>query len=157
MTAFTLDTSGVVLGETRPNGKGGVQPDGAWTWRALDAFTQGYIAALFESEGDDLRTANRALALAETGLMPDDDESPESAAAFEALYPVGFSDLAPDTLARIVADCAAVTGDGAQYSHSRDYAHEGAAFWSDRIHGALDQPLPPLTVQLGDAGKVIFA
>lgn len=73
-----------------------------------------------------------------------------------------FSDLAPETLARIIADCEKVC---ALYGFKD--AEEGAAFWDARqekprplqnlfreTFGAL---FPPLTVQLCDDGKVRFA
>lgn len=74
---FQLDTTGIVLGETRPNASGGVQPDGAWTWDALDPFTQGYVEAMLHT--------------------------PRIGYAGPSLR---FSDLAPAALARIIEDCA---------------------------------------------------
>lgn len=178
---FTLDTSGRVITELSE------AFETYYEWRDLDAFTQGYIGALFESEGAELRTANRAIALAETGLTPDDDESEESAAAFEALYPVGFSDLAPETLARIIADCAAFqTATAGEADNGKSlwrYLQHGRPnemrqsmgrdFWASR-NGTPDflnawplpyaadlnaaaRAFPPLTVQLDESGKVVFA
>lgn len=85
-------------------------------WRDLDSFTQGYIEALFfTSQGDD-------------------------GEAFEQ----GFSDLAPEALARIISDCAAFQASGtawctyAQSPHvksSADAATEqqaGGDFWFTR-------------------------
>ncbi|MFY8143067.1 MAG: hypothetical protein ACOVMT_04190 [Caulobacter sp.] len=70
-----------------------------------------------------------------------------------------FSDLAPETLARIIADCDAFAKQYPGWVH-RD---GGALFWASRQGGAtrwrayMSEGFPPLTVQLGDDGKVRFA
>jgi hypothetical protein len=81
MPRSILDTFGVVSVDTRVSegrAPGTSHPVVITAWRDLDAFTQGYVEAMFfTSTGDD------GEAFAE-----------------------GFADLAPETLARIIADCA---------------------------------------------------
>jgi hypothetical protein len=82
MPKFILDTAGVVSVDTRVSegrAPGTSHPVVITAWRDLDAFTQGYVEALFFTS---------------TG---DDGEA----------FGEGFADLAPETLARIIADCAA--------------------------------------------------
>jgi hypothetical protein len=77
MTPFTLDTSGRVAGNL----------EGLAVWyefEDLDPFTQGYIEALFASD-----------------VVDDDPEVPPLTLGRLK----GFSDLAPETLQRIVTDC----------------------------------------------------
>lgn len=131
-----IDTTGTVLGLTLPNGKGGVQPDGAWTWDALDAFTQGYI----EAAAEDL-----------VRRMLDDPD---------ATYSVGqcrsagsFAAFAPETLARIIEDCAWLCTDAASRAAN---AEAGREAWAVRQAGKMAHA-EPLTVLLGDDGKVRFA
>jgi hypothetical protein len=57
-----------------------------------------------------------------------------------------FSDLAPEALASILAVCA---GSGPRMGRA-----EGAAFWCDRQSHKLWPVYPPLTLDLGDDGKV---
>jgi hypothetical protein len=148
------------------------------TWADLDAFTQGYIEALFFTEGDELTTAKRER---ETGAPEPEDESDESRAAFRALYTPGFSDLAPEALARIVADCAAFKASDAwtlaEAAESAgdpipDDTQAGRDFWYTRNgHGCGfwggDWPEPyatrlteaaeacgPVDAYLGDDGRV---
>lgn len=89
------------------------------------------------------------------------DLSPFTQGYIEALFAerfqfgVGFSDLAPETLVRIIADCEAAISQG------EDSAQNGAAFWAVRNHpmmpsGEWTRRFPPLTVHLGDDGKVRF-
>jgi len=76
-------------------------PDHARAFNALDSFTQGYIEALFFTDEERL--------CEESGRdMPDvaiDLETMES--RFVGGDSPGFADLAPDALAKIIADCAA--------------------------------------------------
>ena len=124
-------------------------------WPELDTFTQGYIEALFFTDASD-----------------SDDE----------LYEKGFSDLAPETLAAIIDDCAkfqAVTE--ADLAGANDIDHQcgeteaGRDFWYTRNgHGCGfwdgDWPEPyataltdackafrSLDAYLGDDGKVYLA
>jgi hypothetical protein len=93
MPGFTLDTSGTVHAVPgAPAGQGTYHPVDL-DWCDLDAFTQGYISALFASSYDVLP------GFMATANQPETDKL--------RTHPVGFSDLAPETLARIIKDCAA--------------------------------------------------
>ena len=76
-------------------------PEHASAFNALDGFTRGYIEAMFFTDEEQL--------CEESGRdMPDvavDLDTMES--RFVGGDSPGFADLAPDTLARIIADCAA--------------------------------------------------
>jgi len=91
-------------------------------WYDLSPFTQGYIEALFSSS-----------------------------VAPHTMWPCRFQDLAPDTLARIIADCEARVADRGVANRC-----DGAWFWNGRQSKSV-KGFPPLTVQLGDDGKVRFA
>lgn len=131
MTEFTLDTSGRV-----PVAYPYLGYD--WTWEALTPFTQGYVEALFASMD---RRGPPDWAICNNGKTREGYKS--------AL--VGFSDLAPETLARIIADCAARQASKADcVQPTKD---GGRSFWTRRQAG--DRPaFPPLTPYLGDDGKV---
>jgi hypothetical protein len=127
---FQLDTSGIVYG----HGETDARASGYKTWANLGPFTQGYIEALMVE-------ASRLAAIA----LDDDSPSP------------GFSDLAPETLARIIEDCAAIQS---TFPVSPNYPG-GWQAWCVRQGGGFDMAgkwpgLPPLTVTLGDDGKVRF-
>lgn len=137
--SFTLDTSGHVLGVHKPWAGGGVKRDGCWTWPELTPLAQGYIAAMLEAERgegspDDPATCSGLWVEVEPGLWSND---------------LGFSDLAPEALASILADCerfrALPLGD--------DTSEHGRRFWELRQAGA-NSNFPPVRVYLDDAGKV---
>lgn len=67
---------------------------------------------------------------------------------------LGFSDLAPETLARFMEDCERVLS--ARSVHPADTNHtEGRNFWSLRQDGYYrPEQLEPLTLYLADDGKV---
>ena len=114
---FQLDTTGFVDMRSRPVVR---------RWSDLDAFTQGYVEAMFVS------------------ICPEEDGSRE-------MRTPRFDDLAPETLARIVEDCAryrAIVGGTWVGGPSA-----GRDLWAERQVGNF--PLyPPLTAYLGDDGKV---
>ena len=94
MPEFILDTSFGVLMPLHGGGSSQMR------WSDLDAFTQGYIEALFFTENDpgtDMVAQRRAIRL---NGAPDE--------MMEGSIPngAGFSDLAPEALATILADCA---------------------------------------------------
>jgi hypothetical protein len=126
--AFTLDTSGSIWSA----------PEGIarrlMTWRDLSPFAQGYVEAMFTASYGDIR-ADIAGAQGWDG-----DREP------------AFADLAPETLARIIADCEAFVAEPTVIVDAR----YGRNFWRVRQRGDLPK-FPPLTVQLGDDGKVRFA
>jgi len=141
-TEAVLDTSGVV---TIPSGPYA----GDWTWervgRESGSFTQGYMGALFASmDAPPTRNVERQ------GVYTLKDGR---------YHAIGFSDLAPETLARIMEDCRrgvelSSVPFGARYNPNRA---GGLFFWQDRQAGVLTPGYPPLTVALDDAGKVVFA
>ena len=126
-----LDTSGSVA----------ILRDGAWpetdhvVWDGLSPFTQGYVEALFSS-------------LVRTGVWGSWPmlRHPILLGSIE----VGFSDFAPETLARIIADC-----EGPRHFTDENELAAGRNFWNRRQAG--DSPFRPLIVQMGDDGKVRFA
>lgn len=103
----------------------------ARAFAALDSFTQGYIEALFftdeeqlcEESGREMPAVAFNMATMESRFVGGD--SP------------GFADLAPETLARIVADCAAFQATHAallEEAYGRDYEADqaGRDFWYTR-------------------------
>lgn len=139
MADFTFDTSGHVLSGFCAAG----DPDTlyAYKWPDLDAFTQGYVEALFASVEDRNEDGEPQLQTApQPGPPP-----------YEAwLVVVGFSDLAPETLAAILKDCAAFQAERPGLS---DTTTNGAMLWEARQVGRWSA-FPPLTPHLGDDGKV---
>jgi hypothetical protein len=163
MPEYVLDTSGHVGGQRREAN------DGSWfiepfnmRWTDLDAFTQGYIEALFFTEND----------------YGGDDESfdPENGSALP--HDAAFADLAPEALLAILKDCAAFQANGkwkawdANRVDCPDVAQDGRDFWYTRNgHGCGfwdgDYPEPYATelsnlaggfgevnAYLGDDGKI---
>jgi len=98
-------------------------------WADLDAFTQGYVEALLANLLVERDTDSKGQTLSERWAA--------------------FSDLAPETLARIIADCGAAEPSPNTVEHGRSY-------WKHRQRGEFASSRP-LTVQLGDDGKVRFA
>lgn len=129
-----LDTSGeVALSVAR-----GIpfEVAGGHSWFDLNPFTRGYVTAM-------LVQLNLS-----RGYMPGDGQ----AGARE----LGFSDLAPETLSLIIDDCAAMRS-GLLISGAPGGGREA---WTQRQSGWVDwgtkprADWPPLTVYLGDDGKV---
>ena len=102
-----------------------------YRWSDLSPFTQGYVEALFTG-------ADRTLG--DTAIHDFGKE-------------LGFSDLAPETLARIIEDCEERLSVGGDWP---DTDTAGEMFWLSRQRKG-QVTFPPLTVQLGDDGKVRFA
>lgn len=136
--ASQIDTSGSVLVQRATSG-------GPFEvrWSDLNPFTQGFIEAAL------------------LGTAPDDLEVRGSEDTYRQ---AGFSDLAPETLARFMEDCerfAHVIGDPRPPIHN---AGIGERFWKARqlgfttywsLHQAeLRGPFPPLRLYLADDGKV---
>ena len=143
-------------------------------FRALDAFTQAYIEAIFWIENAPGVSTEEWQGTFEhpEGSIPDD---------------VGFSDIAPETLAAITADCKAfqetnaalleeayeLDADGTAYTPERA-GHDfwlnrnghGCGFWSRSFEGGFDigdrlskccgwrSNFGEVSVYLGDDGKV---
>lgn len=135
MPEYQMDKSGKVYVEGLRNGLRGVpagaQPFSTVLFDDLDSFTQGFIeAAFFTSEEELVETAER-----------EGEHGDGWLAAGK-----GFSDLAPDTLAAIIADCKAWQEENRgllveAYSHSfldprdpRGYSEEqaGRDYWFTR-------------------------
>lgn len=74
-------------------------PEGARAFRNLDSFTQGYIEAMFFTDCEHGSVRDPAANRQYRAWDPETDSSLPG--------DVAFSGLAPETLARIVADCAA--------------------------------------------------
>lgn len=132
---FQLDTSGHVETDTTIGGKLYF----VVRWSDLSPFTQGYIEALFQS----VRVDALGATFAERPTL-----SPR------------FSDLAPEALARIIADCEEYQRIHADLigisRHPEGLPRLGRLFWIDRQNATV-APFPPLTVQLGDDGKVYLS
>ena len=120
---FQIDTTG------RVECGASFQPLGWAIWSDLTPFAQGYVEALFADTAESLNAARIAARL--------------------PLRRIAFRDLAPETLARIIADCE-------QDQVYDEDPNDGKVFWEDRQRSALPV-FPPLTVQLNNDGKVIFA
>lgn len=114
-----------------PNGR-----DGSYLrWENLSPFCQGYVEAML------------------SGVRV------HGVGEYASSRSARFSDLAPETLARIMEDCAkgvelSIAPLGRQYN---DNASGGACLYEDRQSGRLTGiSFPPLTVYLGDEGKIYF-
>lgn len=122
MPEFILDRSGAV-----------VTPSEEIPFRALDEFTQGYIEAMFFTDEAPGVSTEEWLATEAAGEEHQEGCFPSD---------VGYSDLAPDSLAEIIADCKAfqekhaefldrayeLTADGLAYTPTR----AGHDFWFTR-------------------------
>jgi hypothetical protein len=135
MAEFKLDTRGEVRGRRLIEG-----PDGSWrshwAWHDLDdsPVVQGYIEAALSDWRDRLQIASRL--------------------QFQRELFAGFSDLAAETLARIIADCAKWQREWAP-SGNQSEREQGQTLWRGRQLGNLKAVgFPPLTLYLGDDGKV---
>lgn len=92
MPQFQLDTSGIVNVDPRVSESYiGSHPLRVTVWAMLDSFTQAYITAAFWTEEEQLAEQQ-----GEDG----------GDAAYSQGAVKGYSDLAPETLASILADCA---------------------------------------------------
>jgi len=145
MPEFTLQSTGTVHDVRAPSIEALKRVDVDFC--DLDAFTQGYVEALFfTSECPQVDTEESMSAEHQADMF-------EGRTSGSIPGDVGFSDLAPDSLARIIADCAAFQSDNAELlelAYSRDYSAEqaGRDFWFTRNgHGvgfwnrdALDAP-----------------
>lgn len=145
---FQLDTSGEVgpYQAAGPFNVPGFLLNGVWVshleWSDRSPFVQGYVKAMLVGV-----------------FVPSQHHIRKGRAK-----PAGYSDLAPETLARIIEDCAAFgRAVGKDPSHN---AGLGSRFWESRQSGfsslwSLHQAefaaaFPPLTVSHGDDGKVRF-
>lgn len=153
--AFQLDTTGhVLLPHPTPEDPAGNWASDSVQWSDLSPFAQGYIEALaadnfariaaMPSDNDQTghcKWCGRDNRGEETGPCSDDCPRQE----------IRFSNLAPETLAQIIADCEFLRR--AQWGDKS--ALIGGWIWQERQMDHLNR-FPPLTVQLGDDGKVRF-
>lgn len=142
MSTFTLDTSGEVTWWEylpRVNRRAGPYIK---RWPDLDPFTQGYVEAMFA----EWKVTAKGKAFTEDGpLLATTWEGPPPIldAARGIIRSPRFSDLAPETLTRIIEDCAKAQRD---VPTERDRDH-GEYFWRACA-------LAGTTPYLGDDGKV---
>lgn len=129
MPEFQLDTSGTVPIPGTRNRFG----YGVLRWGQLDAFTKGYVEALFFTEEERLcEESNGDRRMPDVAINTATMES-----QFVGGDSFGFSDLAPETLVRIIADCEAFQKAAAallEDAYQRDYDAEqaGRDFWFTR-------------------------
>ena len=128
-------------------------------WEDLSPFAQGYIEALaadnfariaaMPSDNDETGHCkhcgrdNRGEGLEGIEPGPCSDDCPRQE--------IRFSDLAPETLARIITDCERF----AKMHPTAAATVGGKGAWTERQSGGFPR-FPPLTVRLGDDGKVRF-
>lgn len=141
---FQLDTSGTVAGYALTPADVCNTPS-TIRWLDLDPFTQGYVEALF------------AGVWGATSINPHTRKCTQQ--------PLRFSDLAPETLAAILKDCAEVQATMANLEPKvTNNRQRGMQFWAGRQFGfhmrwslhqmEMVRRFPPLTPYLGDDGKV---
>lgn len=125
-----LDTSGTVPKPSTPH-----HVTGSWAWSDLDPFTQGYVRAA-------LRESAATMQIRVVGNIVADP---------------GFADLAPETLAAIMKDCATMQG---VYKAAKSEA-DGATAYRLRQTGKWDAPPPfsvvylkPIHLSLGNDGLI---
>lgn len=126
MTGFVLDTSGAVMVEFAPG------CDELKTWDRLDPFTQGYVEAMFASLYEFKDHSDGQSSLVALGFA--------------------FSDLAPETLAAILKDCA----EAQQSPPPWLWPVTGENLWRLRNSALNSARFPPLTLFLSPGGKVVF-
>lgn len=170
---FKLDTSGIVRVNTPFVGR---DPDsltrdrpvmvgGPVQWGHLSPFTQGYIEALARSNFE--AVAAMPSDNDETGICKwcgrNNNGEPDPCSDDCPRQRIAFADLAPETLARIIADCEAFAPgphpDLAPAKYGREFytaRHNGFSGWSVDCADYACR-FPPLTVTLGDDGKARFA
>lgn len=137
-------------------------------WSDLSPFEQGYVEAMFASGvrqcerccGNGELIADEARYLSPLDGDKGDEavgDCPNCSGRGEFTLG-GFSDLAPETLAAIRKDCSAIVALYQPHIEGRIGASAGEGFWLGRQlgHYATDG-FPPLTVTLGDDGKVRFS
>lgn len=131
--AFALDTSGSVSAISLQGLDGTSRYEAEtygkrYCWSELTPFAQGYVEALFA----DLADAPRSF--------------------WDSCFPRGehaFSDLSPEALAMILADC-----ERGRSIYAKARQDDGRHFWRWRQVEGARYGFPPLTVYLDDAGNV---
>jgi hypothetical protein len=137
VSAFTLDTSGAVATPWALYREKIAHH--ALGWSNLSPFEQGYT--------------RRALEELQAALFADPGNYLDGGEGVEYIGPYArFSDLSPSALERIVRDCGEMV---AVLPPALRTEKAGRDWWRARQAGVAT--LPPLTVSLGDAGKVTLA
>lgn len=130
---LTLDTSGTVPVQVTPASHQNVG------WIDLDAFTQGYVEAALEAWRGNASAEELMLAYGSVSAL------------------TRFSDLAPDTLAAMMADCEEMLltffAGGVTFNGARPNADDGASLWRDRQHHNFET-FPPVVLFLGGDGLI---
>lgn len=121
---MTLDTSGVVCVVDDPADRYGFRE---FYWTDLSPFAQGYIEA-----------ALRDYLMRNLGPLASGDI-------------LGFSDLAPETLAAMMKDCERYLSHGRR--RELQQPQDGAALWETRQMD-ISPAFPPITLYLGDDGRI---
>jgi hypothetical protein len=158
MPEFVLDTAGQAA---RPKSYKGFGVDRALKWSDLDAFTQGYIEALFFTENEPGTSREDRLTTRGTVRKPWEHDASEGRQK-DMPGDYGFADLAPESLLAILGDCQKFcAGPYRQVElcdeNTPDEAQAGRDFWYTRNgHGCgfWDGDWPePYATQLTDACK----
>jgi hypothetical protein len=184
MIQFEFDTSGAVY--CAGGFKAHTPPKSLIFWPELSPFVQGYVEALLSALNTDrkpIATAVmvdvlEAVRVAEGWTWREGDSrvgrvsaryeikaDPGNNRYVATPRPLGFSDLAPETLARIMEDCERIQTRPISATHNwGTNTLAGKMFWRDRATGfaglglepriRYSEVFPPLTVYLGDDGKV---
>lgn len=153
------------------------------TWHSLDAFTQGYVEALFFTEEEPGSTREQRVA-ADGNVRPEWADGEREGHHKDMPGDYGFGDIAPETLDRIIADCKRFQEAHAtvlQEAYERDdYSDEqagrdfwftrnghGVGFWDrDQLKGHVDlgesltvasKSYSSVDAYIGDDGKVYLS
>jgi hypothetical protein len=127
MSEFQFDTSGKAyrsISETTLE---------AVYWSDLSPFVQGYVEAMMQAANE----------VVWPGI-------PQFRNAMGGALDLKFSDLAPENLARIMEDCERFAKEFGEWPGKE----HGYGWWIGRQRGSYSPQFPPLTVYLGDDGKV---
>lgn len=141
---FQLDTSGTVYRVY--DGQERHLTDQLWTWSDLNPFTQGYVEAVMRSLWDEYENIRRSLS--QPYVVGTNDQLARLQAKKAT---IAYYNIAPETLARIMEDCAARLRGGLE----PNTLNAGHLFWGGRKNGRSAN-FPPLTPYLADDGKVRF-
>ncbi len=148
--AAQFDTSGAVWVDPAEC------PGIGWLWSDLSPFAQGYVEALFASAWADEDELIADLIGAFDGPAGMFDERGERGPQ--------FTDLSPEALAMILADCASMEAIATGFGVKKIDAAKGRNFWNGRqafggyrLTSVTSVAFPPLRVFLNDTGKVCLS
>ncbi len=116
-------------------------------WSDLSPFAQGYVEALFKSFHAEVENIRSVLSRANV------IGTNEHLVRLQAWGALGFSDLSPEALGMILADCEALQRNAWPKA---DLRRLGQDCWRSRQEGR-SADFPPLTVSLNDDGKIVLA